>query len=151
MSDILEFQGKHRYLSNFWPCVIRMDNEPYGSVEHAYQAAKTLDRVARLEFQKSNVKPGDAKRLGRLLIVRPDWEEVKLDVMYHLVTKKFRYPILRDLLLQTGEVKLVEGNNWGDVFWGVSRGRGENHLGKILMRVREEIKNEAISNSTDRS
>ena len=72
--------------------------------------------------------------------IRKDWDDVKLDVMLWGIREKFKNEDLRQLLMETGEEELVEGNWWGDKFWGVSNGEGENHLGKILMRVREEVR-----------
>jgi hypothetical protein len=84
--------------------------------------------------------PGESKKLGRRCPVREDWEEIKLSVMEELVRSKFSNPKLSQKLLETNDKLLVEGNTWGDTFWGVCNGRGENHLGKILMKVRSELK-----------
>lgn len=132
------FFGEYRFLSNFWPASVEHDGIRYSSVEHAFQAAKTLDmderrRVAALPTAK------EAKQAGRHLVLRGDWETARLDVMLELVRRKFRHVDLRERLLATADHELVEGNTWNDHFWGVCRGRGENHLGKILMRVRDEI------------
>jgi N-glycosidase YbiA len=136
---ISEFKGPFRFLSNFWNVEVTLDGVKYPTVEHAYQAAKTSpeNRVPFLNCER----PGEAKRLGRKVPMRSDWESVKLDVMYQLVKEKFASnPILNRWLQNTGTQTLVEGNTWGDCFWGVCNGKGENHLGKILMRVREELK-----------
>ena len=88
--------------------------------------------------------PGIAKKMGRSLQIRPDWEDVKLNIMEDLVRLKFTtHSGLRKKLLRTGDAELIEGNWWGDQFWGVSKGYGENHLGKILMKVRDDFKNES--------
>lgn len=85
--------------------------------------------------------PNLAKRLGRQAPIREGWDKLKTDVMYELVRQKFRqHPQLSEQLLSTGDANLVEGNWWGDKFWGVCKGEGENHLGLILMRVRQEIR-----------
>lgn len=133
------FSGEHRFLSNFWPCLVVFDDELYASVEHAYVAAKTLDLDLRRQIQECPTA-GQVKRLGRKLSLRSDWEDVKLGVMEELVRQKFTDPVSRALLLKTGNAELVEGNHWGDVFWGVCKGVGVNHLGQILMRVRAEIR-----------
>lgn len=86
--------------------------------------------------------PGQAKKLGQGVSLRPDWESVKVDLMRTFVRKKFENPFLRPLLLATGDAELVEGNTWNDTFWGVCRGRGQNWLGRILMEVRDEIRKE---------
>ena len=135
---IKEFQGPFRWLSNFWPVQIRFSGIEYRSVENAYQAAKTEDDDIRLRI--SAMTPSEAKRAGRRIKVRADWEENKEAVMYYLVSEKFRDAHLKQLLLATKDCELIEGNNWGDTFWGVCGGKGENRLGKILMRVREEIR-----------
>ncbi len=132
------FRGEHRFLSNFFPADVVFDFEEYPSVEHAYQASKTLDRKKRKEILR--MTPGQSKKFGKKLQVREDWDLVKLDIMYDLILQKFRKDnLLRDKLLKTMGRELQEGNTWGDYFWGVCSGQGENHLGKILMRVRDEL------------
>jgi len=134
------FQGEHRFLSNFWPAPVVYDGQKYPSVEFAYQAAKTLDRHERL-FILACDKPGQAKKIGKSLTLRPGWDDMKLAVMEKLVRQKFtRHENLKAMLVATGDAELVETNAWGDVFWGVCDGKGENHLGKILMKVREEFR-----------
>ncbi len=136
--DIIDsFQGEYRWLSNFEPVDIVFEGELYPSVEHAYVAAKTLDRTARKAIALLST-PGAAKRAGRMLKVRPDWDTVKLDVMRSLTRQKYHHARLRRLLLATGDAQIVEGNTWGDTFWGVCNGEGENHLGKIIMEVRAQ-------------
>jgi len=137
---IKEFQGEYRFLSNFWPCRVYYEGKKYPSVEHAYQAAKTLDLKKRAMIRKQ-ITPGKAKRFGKTLVLRSDWDEKKLEIMEFMVADKFKNSRkLRKELLKTGRKELVEGNWWGDTFWGKCRGKGENHLGKILMKVREELK-----------
>jgi ribA/ribD-fused uncharacterized protein len=141
VQTITEFQGSYRFLSNFYPCFIKLEPDQlfYPSVEHAYQAAKTLVTAQRDTIRCAD-KPGYAKRLGRMITLRKDWEQIKLDVMYELLSQKFNYPDLGAKLLATGDTDLVEGNHWGDHFWGVCRGKGENHLGRLLMQVRHDLK-----------
>lgn len=135
------FVDRYRFLSNFYPCAVTLGDEEYPSVEHAYQAAKTLDLPKRRMIRRA-INAATAKKLGRNLVpLRPDWGTVKLEVMERLVREKFtRHQNLGNLLLLTGTEELIEGNHWGDTFWGVCKGKGENHLGKILMRVREELR-----------
>ena len=136
---INEFQGYHRFLSNFYPASVEMDKLIYPTVEHAFQAAKTADPEARKAISKL-ATPGQAKRAGRNLQLRPDWEYVKLEIMKSLVIEKFtRSQHLTEKLKATGSQELIEGNYWNDTFWGVCRGVGRNHLGRILMQVREEL------------
>lgn len=129
----------YKFLSNFFPVTILLDGRHYSSVEHAYQAAKTDNPAERYKIQCAET-PGQAKRLGRNVTMRGDWDKVKLQVMLDLLHQKFKEPYLAKLLLETGDAELVEGNNWGDTFWGKCNGRGENHLGKLLMQVRQEIR-----------
>lgn len=136
---INSFSGGYRFLSNFFFSPVVLDDIEYRTVEHAYQAAKTHDLAMRTRICLADT-PGEAKRLGRKVVLRPEWETVKLDVMYWLVQQKFSNPALKRLLLATGEAELIEGNSWGDTFWGVSKGVGENHLGRILMRVRDALR-----------
>ena len=140
---INEFKGKYAYLSNFWFLAnpILFDDCYYITVEHAYQAAKTFDKEKRTEIRFTK-RPGDAKRLGKRVYFRADWENVKLDIMYNLVKQKFEDPVLKSMLLGTDYATLQEGNWWHDTFWGVDihTGVGENHLGKTLMRVRDELR-----------
>lgn len=133
-----KFSGDYQFLSNFHPVIVHYEGHAYPSVEHAYQAAKTLNVSLRHPFMK--LTAAQAKRLGRNLNLRPDWEQVKFSIMEVLVREKFTtYSDLQHALLATAPSELIEGNTWGDVYWGVCRGRGENHLGKILMRIRLEL------------
>ena len=135
----MKFRGEHRWLSNFAPVNVKFEGVTYRSTEHAYQAAKTLDLLEREQIHAC-ATPGKAKRLSRTLTLRSDWESVKARVMLDLTRQKYRKPEYRRKLLQTGDYQIVEGNTWGDTYWGVCRGKGENRLGKIIMQVREEIR-----------
>lgn len=139
-TKIKEFRGEFRFLSNFWDSLLWHDGIQYPTVEHAFQAAKTLDFHRRWEISKLET-PGEAKRAGRQVVLRPDWEQVKTMVMLELVLQKFaRHDGLRRRLLATGDAILIEGNTWGDKFWGVCNGEGENHLGRILTEVRARLR-----------
>ncbi len=133
--SILTFTGDHRFLSNFWSVRIKMGSEWYRTVEHAYAASKSLDQDFRRRVRSTHGAAG-ARRLGRSVVLREDWEDVKLDVMESLLRQKFREPQLKLWLMATGQRELVEGNHWGDRFWGQCDGEGENHLGRLLMEVR---------------
>lgn len=130
---ITQFRGAYAFLSNFYI-------EPDGShVEGEYQRAKCAIAWDRDRFE--GLSPADAKRLGRRVEIRPDWETVKVEIMLFYVAKKFKdHPSLRDRLLQTGTTRLEEGNTWGDRYWGMVGGRGLNALGIILMDVRESLR-----------
>jgi ribA/ribD-fused uncharacterized protein len=139
-AKVAEFQGEYRFLSNFWPATIDFEGITYPSVEHAYQAAKTLDPNQRRRIAALST-PADAKREGRALALRDDWEQAKFDVMERCVREKFtRHADLKARLLATGDATLEEGNTWGDRVWGVYQGQGDNRLGKILMTVRQELR-----------
>ena len=134
------FRDEYFFLSNFYPVEIKLDGIVYPNAESAFQAQKTLDVEERRKFSMLK-NPVQAKRLGRKVKLRDDWEEVKLDIMTEIVSQKFlQHPHLIEMLLQTGDEELVEGNKWGDRFWGVCKGKGENHLGKILMKIRDVYK-----------
>jgi ribA/ribD-fused uncharacterized protein len=137
---INSFTGKYRWLSNFYPAKVVLDGETYPTVEHAFQAAKSLDPVVRSEIRKINkYEPRLAKKAGRRTALRPDWNDVKEDIMLDLVRQKFIGPdTLGHLLLETGDAILEEGNHWGDTYWGTVDGFGRNALGQILMQVRDE-------------
>lgn len=140
MKNLIDsFNGKYRFLSNFAPCKVTYDGVEYSSTEHAYQAAKTLDTKVR-KFIAEAETPGEAKKRGQKCSLRPEWETIKLDVMLDLLRQKFKQPDFKRALLNTGDAELIERNTWKDVFWGVCNGKGENHLGKLLMKVREELK-----------
>jgi ribA/ribD-fused uncharacterized protein len=135
---INEFSGKYRFLSNFWSCFIQFGGMTFPSVENAYQACKMKHASDRERFLY--IKASQAKKLGKLLPMADTWDQNRIQIMYHLVEAKFRDPILAGLLLETGDEELQEGNWWGDFFWGTVNGVGENHLGKILMEVRENLR-----------
>ena len=134
---IESFSGEYRFLSNFYPVENYLDGVTYPTVENAYQAAKTLDLEKRKEFL--HAPPGLAKRLGQRLELRPDWDSVKMSVMTQLNEQKYMHPDLREKLCDTYPQDIVEGNTWGDTFWGVCNGKGSNHLGKILMAIRMQL------------
>lgn len=140
---IAELTGEHRFLSNFWSCFIEYQGDTYPSVENAYQAAKCDVVKDRDKFL--HCKASEAKRLGRVICMKPNWNEERLGVMLQLLRQKFKSEPLRSKLLATGKQEIEEGNWWGDTYWGTVNGVGENHLGKLLMQVREELKNDKHS------
>jgi ribA/ribD-fused uncharacterized protein len=133
------FDGEYAFLSNFYERKVKYDGITYGSSEAAFQAQKTLDIKERLQF--ASLTPMQSKRKGRKVALRPDWEEVKVLTMYEIVLAKFtQNPDLAEKLIATGDEELVEGNYWHDTFWGVCDGIGTNFLGKILMKIRTELR-----------
>lgn len=136
---ITKFTGQYKFLSNFFACEVEYEGIAYPSSEHAFQAAKTLDRNERIKIARAS-SPGMAKTLGRHVSLRRDWEETKDSIMEEILRIKFSNPELKDKLLKTGDSSLVEGNTWGDIYWGVCGNKGKNKLGKLLMKVRESLK-----------
>jgi len=140
------FEGEYAVFSNFaWSPVV-MEDLTYDTVEHAFQAAKTTDKELRKKFWLLG-SPGEAKKLGRSIQLREDWEEIKDGVMLALLRQKFtKYLENKSLLIATGKDTLVEGNWWHDNYWGVCICRtcegkgGKNRLGELLMQVRSEIR-----------
>ena len=141
-NPITQFSGQYQFLSNFYDCVIQYKGMEYPSVEHAFQASKASDATERFWVKQSET-PGIAKRRGRKIkSLRPDWEDVKFQLMEDLIRIKFiTHPDLKQKLIDTEDAELIEGNTWGDSVWGIPLGGyGHNHLGKILMKVRDELK-----------
>ena len=136
------FDGNYWFLSNFYSIGIELDGVVYPSVEHAYQASKTHDLEWRQTILTARTA-GGAKRFGRNIPkehFRKDWEDVKLGLMEGFLRQKFAIVTLHARLLGTGDAELIEGNDWGDQFWGVYKGKGENHLGKLLMKIRIDLR-----------
>ena len=121
------------FLSNFYPCKIVYNGHQFNSVEAAFQAQKDPSRTAEFE----SLGPKEAKRLGKRVKLRPDWEQVKVRVMYELLCIKFSDPALDLKLKQTGTSTLIEKNTWHDLYWGTDmQGNGKNVLGQLLMVLR---------------
>lgn len=134
------FKGEWAYLSNFFPSDIVFDTIHWPSVEHAYQAYKTLDVPCRLHILLECQTAGQAKRVGQQVPLRPNWNGIKVPLMRELIREKFQTGhILADELVRTFPHKLVEGNTWNDTFWGVCRGVGQNWLGRLLEERRTEL------------
>jgi ribA/ribD-fused uncharacterized protein len=133
------FRGPYAFLSNFYLCDVMIFGWTFPSAEHAYQAMKAADPATAWPYFLRGT-PGQAKRLGKTLPLRSDWQQVKVDFMRAIVYDKFnRHLQLNDALQATGYAHLAEGNDWGDTFWGVCNGVGENWLGKILMETRTKL------------
>jgi ribA/ribD-fused uncharacterized protein len=139
VSTIDRFDTQWSFLSNFYMSEVHFKGKKYPSVEHAYQAAKVSDRIRHEEIRVAPT-PGEAKILGRKYQDDHEFDGKKLEVMETLVRDKFtRSNYLRAMLHLTRQATLVEGNSWGDKFWGICDGEGANHLGKILMKIRNEL------------
>ena len=138
--SIMTFRGKYDFLSNMFTAVFEWDGRTYRNSEAAFQSAKSLDPTVRDTF--SEMTGVTAKREGRKVQLRSDWESVKDGIMEDVVREKFvQNPDLLQRLIDTGDMELQEGNNWHDTYWGVdlSSGKGKNRLGTILMKIRSEL------------
>lgn len=139
MHVINKFRGKYFFLSNFYEAKVELDGLTYQNNEAAFQAQKCLDDAGKRQF--TDLDPRAAKRKGRSVKMRSDWESGKRDLMKDVVLAKFsQNPDLKEKLIATGDAHLEEGNTWGDRTWGTVDGVGKNWLGKILMEVREELR-----------
>lgn len=136
---ITSFTGKYRWLSNFSITAVKDLDIWFPTVEHAYQYAKQSTPAGRAAVMRADT-PGAAKRAARRFGMRPDWDVIKVNVMRQLLWEKFKIPTYQFMLLATGDAELIEGNTWGDRFWGVCDGIGENHLGRLLMEIREDLR-----------
>lgn len=140
------FRGKYSFLSNFAPASIQYNGVYYPSVEHAFQAAKTVSSYDKLVISLLQT-PGEAKRAGRCVQLRDDWDLIKDAVMLDLLRLKFNGSVrdYKQQLLATADAELIEGNNHNDCYWGVSKGTGLNKLGKLLEQVRQEMREDNLS------
>ena len=138
---IKEFRDEYRWLSNFANVEINYNGYTYPSVEAAYQAQKS-DNLYWKEFCTKN-EPGLIKKSSRFVPLVPNWEDQKIGIMSDLLRIKFNKEPYKTLLLQTGNKHLQEGNMWNDKFWGVclKTNKGENFLGKLIMKIREDLLN----------
>lgn len=142
LAKINSFRDEYFFLSNFYEIPVNYNGLIYRNNEAAFQAQKCDDET-KLQF--INLEPSKAKRLGRKVALRPDWENVKIGIMKEIAQAKFEQnPDIADKLIATGNAYLEEGNTWSDRTWGTVKGKGKNHLGIILMEVREELKNKKI-------
>lgn len=136
------FFGENRFLSNFYPAKIIHGDFEFYNAEAAYQAAKTLNNELRAQIA-TMTNPAQAKRFGKSIPIRNDWEKVKVQIMEDICYIKFiNNPKLRDKLLATGDRYLEEVNTWGDKFWGTVDGEGMNKLGFTLMKLRDKLRQE---------
>lgn len=148
---IASFTGQNGFLSNFFFSRVTVHGVEGPTAEHVFQALKTFDEDERRRVLECQT-PGEAKRMGRRVTLNPDWDNVKIDVMRSVVRAKFTQNVeLGHRLIRTKDIPLIEGNNWGDTHWGMVwddnavRWVGHNHLGRILMEVRSELRNLRIT------
>lgn len=138
IKTIRSFSGPHAFLSNFYPAPVQWRGIVVPTVEHGYQASKCALHSHGLNVARQ-LTPTNAKKAVRSfgVPIRSDWDSIKLVVMWELLIQKFCIPELSDMLVATAKCKLVEENTWGDTYWGICNGRGFNHLGQLLMVIRE--------------
>lgn len=130
-------RNEYFFLSNMYPCKITYNGHTFGSSEAAFQAQKDVTRVSEFE----NISGKESKRLGRKVKMRPDWESVKLGIMEEILRIKFSDPELKKKLLAVKE-PIVEENTWHDTYWGVCDGKGQNNLGKLLTKIKNDMQKE---------
>jgi ribA/ribD-fused uncharacterized protein len=143
-----KFEGDYEFLSNFYRqnLPICFEGENYPTVEHAFQAAKTLDKGERTKIRHVTT-PGRAKQLGRAVKLRKNWNSIRVVIMLELLRNKFAPEKMANKLRETKNTKLIEGNYWHDNFWGICvcstcwaiKHKKQNILGKLLMQVRSEL------------
>jgi len=149
---ISEFQNEYRWLSNFAPVIVVLDEVEYPSVEQAYMSAKSDEAVWKEFCAAADINPKWVKKLSTLIVVKPDWELMKLEVMKSCLVQKYNTEHYRTQLLETGDEYIQEGNRWGDTYWGVclETHTGENNLGKLIMEIRKTLsENNNLSNPNE--
>ena len=135
------FTGECEFLSNFYPCTLFRGGKNFDSSEALFQSYKCADEDD-VNLFVSPCSASMAKRLGKKVALVDDWEHKRVEVMEDILRIKFQIPVLREKLVSTGNKILEEGNTWGDKFWGIDikTGEGKNMLGKLLMKIRDELK-----------
>lgn len=151
---IKEFFGETKWLSNFALVDIELDGIEYPSTEHGYMSLKNDSNEWKTCCRGSNdpyaddymFTCGQIRRLGQEIRLKPNWDSIRLESMRKVLVKKFIQEPFRSQLLATGDEELQEGNNHGDRFYGVdlATGEGENHLGKLIMEIREQLRKEQL-------
>lgn len=136
---INSFRGEYRWLSNFFKCDVFLWGYHFNTVENASKASKANNMNDWLTMVNCKI-PSEAKSKGKVINIRDDFDSVKINIMYELLLQKFSDPYFKRKLLLTGNQQIIEGNKWGDTFWGICNGVGENNLGKLIMRIRNELK-----------
>jgi len=140
MIDNFELE-EYAWLSNFYLVDIEYKGIIYPSVEHAFQSAKCENKDWKAKCLDRNIKPGKIKVLAKHVGMIEGWNQLRLEVMKECIRNKFSKDPLRQKLIDTGQEHIQEGNHWYDAFWGVrtDTGEGKNHLGRIIMEIRDEL------------
>ena len=134
---ISNFRGEYFFLSKItYPCEVSYNGRVFSSSEAAFQSEKCFNNSCKEQFV--GITAVDAKKIGKTVLLRADWDEIKDEVMHKVLLAKFANVDLELKLLQTYPQHIEEGNTWNDTYWGVCNGKGQNKLGKLLMRIRDE-------------
>jgi hypothetical protein len=129
---------EHGFMSNFYPSPFEAEGLVWPTVEHYFQAMKTTDATEWPAFATLD-NPAKSKYRGRMVKLRPDWDEVKVEVMNTALRHKFtQNPELLKKLLETNDKVLHEDSPY-DFIWGWQN-NGKDLLGKCLMKVRDELR-----------
>jgi ribA/ribD-fused uncharacterized protein len=141
--EISSFRGRYLFLSNMYEHPILYNGMTWKSSEHAYQAMKATNKIDMFKIKAART-PKLSKTIGHQCECRPDWNDVKVDIMREVIKAKFSDPALTEQLLSTGDCELIEGNDWWDREWGCIKDEdgdwtGKNWLGVILMEVRDKL------------
>lgn len=138
---IKEFRGKYNFLSNFYSSPITLGTATYPTVEHAYQAHKNGELSWRKTCQSSRNTAAEVKRASYRVKLVPNWDVIKFSIMEQALIAKFTSAPFKQLLIDTGDALIQEGNTWGDTEWGVDlkSGEGKNILGRMLMGIRDDL------------
>ncbi len=139
--EIRKFRGEYDWLSNFYSVEIPYKGYIYPSVEHAFMSAKNESKEWKVFCSNKNYTASETKLAGRLITLVPNWDKIKIQVMKDCISIKFNQEPLKTKLINTGDVKIIEGNTWGDSYWGFDENKqvGENYLGRIIMEFRDKL------------
>lgn len=135
---ITRFEGEYYFLSNFYEHTFEFRDHEFQTAEHAYQGMKAI-HPKEFHFVRKAPSPSAAKKRGQNVDLRDNWDRMKIRIMRDILEAKFSDPDLRERLEMTYPAVLIEGNDWGDDFWGVADGTGQNWLGRLLMQVRDKL------------
>ena len=143
LTEINSFRGEYYWLSNFYPVDIFYKGRLYPSVEHAFMSSKSDSEEWKIFCSDSSNPPGKVKVAGRTVKLVDNWNNIRIQVMRECILLKFSQEPFKSKLLSTGNINIVEGNDWGDTYWGfdIRKGKGKNYLGRIIMETRDILKN----------
>lgn len=133
------FRGEYEYLANTYNSDITYDGMTYTNAEAAYWAQRVKDKRARNKYSRLSGNKARAKAMQAIPI--EDWETTKNDIMMNILRVKFnKNSELGKKLIATNDAKIINTNTYRDDYYGVYMNKGKNILGKMLMKIRDEIK-----------